>query len=243
MKDDPIYCPKNVALYEALYGKNLISLGGQKAIDNMFSGLKIEGLKALDVGFGLGGVAFYLAIHYSMQISGVEIHPWMVQHAKAEAPGSQVDFFLYDTDGKLPFADNSFDLVYSKGVFNHVHQKLNLLHEVQRVLKSGGLLVIADWIFPGSKPEIKGPIVCETEHSYRSALQAAQFSQISIREDNSHFLKYVKELLERLTASQKMIEHEYGKEMFEEIQQQHERLIVEMQQVQRFAVRITAISI
>lgn len=53
------YHPDNITLFEAIYGKNLISLGGLAAIDNMFSDLDIRELKALDLGFGLGGVAFH----------------------------------------------------------------------------------------------------------------------------------------------------------------------------------------
>ncbi len=68
---DP-YQPDSVPLFEAIYGKNLISLGGVAAIDNMFLDLNIRGLKALDLGFGLGGMAFYLAKNHQMRISGIE---------------------------------------------------------------------------------------------------------------------------------------------------------------------------
>jgi len=50
---DP-YQPDNIALFEAIYGKYLISLGGLPAIDNMFNDIEITGLKALDLGFGVG---------------------------------------------------------------------------------------------------------------------------------------------------------------------------------------------
>ena len=65
---DP-YQPDSVPLFEAIYGKNLISLGGEASIDSMFSDLNIKGLKSLDLGFGLGGVAFYLAEKYQMNIT------------------------------------------------------------------------------------------------------------------------------------------------------------------------------
>ena len=37
------YEPQNVALFEALYGKHLISLGGLSAVDAMFAGVSISG--------------------------------------------------------------------------------------------------------------------------------------------------------------------------------------------------------
>jgi phosphoethanolamine N-methyltransferase len=55
------YRADNIPLFEALYGKHLISLGGLSAIDSMFADLPLHNKKALDIGFGLGGVAFYLA--------------------------------------------------------------------------------------------------------------------------------------------------------------------------------------
>jgi hypothetical protein len=57
--DDNPYQLDNVPLFEAMYGENIISLGGVEAIDNLFFGLDINRLKALEIGFGLGGVAFY----------------------------------------------------------------------------------------------------------------------------------------------------------------------------------------
>jgi len=46
---DP-YQPSSVPMFETIYGKNLISLGGHSAIENMFLGLELTGLKALDLG-------------------------------------------------------------------------------------------------------------------------------------------------------------------------------------------------
>jgi ubiquinone/menaquinone biosynthesis C-methylase UbiE len=59
-----------------------------------------------------------------MHISGVEIHDWMVQYAKAQTPeklSKQLDFTVYDSQGNLPFAANNFDLIYSKEALNYVH--------------------------------------------------------------------------------------------------------------------------
>ena len=165
---DP-YQPNSVPLFEAIYGKSLISLGGLAAIDNMFSGHNIRGLKALDLGFGLGGVAFYLAEKYDMNVAGIEVHPWMVQYAKDHAPKSlapTLEFNTYNATGELPYKPETFDLVYSKGVLNHVADKDSLFHQVNTVLKPGGLFVIADWIFPPMTADSSAPLVCETKESY-----------------------------------------------------------------------------
>jgi phosphoethanolamine N-methyltransferase len=85
---DQIYDPGNVPLFEAIYGENLISLGRLDAMDNMFSDVDLRKLKVLNVGFDLGGVAFYLAKKYQIGIAGVEINDWMVDYAKLMHPNT-----------------------------------------------------------------------------------------------------------------------------------------------------------
>ena len=187
---DP-YQPDEIPLFEAIYGKNLISLGGLAAIDNMFSDLNIRGLKALDIGFGLGGVAFYLAEKYEMTVAGIEIHPWMVQYAKDHAPENLADNLAFDTytaNGELPYAPETFDLVYSKGVLNHVSDKTSLFNQIYTVLKSNGLFVIADWIFPQGAAENLAPLVCETKESYEQVLMNAGFSEVTFVMTVTYFL-------------------------------------------------------
>lgn len=239
---DP-YQPGSILLFEALYGKHLISLGGFVAIDNMFSGLKIRGLKALDLGFGLGGVAFYLAEKYQMNIAGIEIHPWMVQYVKDYAPSNvsnSLEFNTYNTAGKLPYNSETFDLVYSKGVLNHVANKDSLFRQIHAVLKPAGLFVIADWIFPDVTTDNSAPLVCETKNSYELVLSNTGFSEIDFRDDSKLFLGYAKDLLENLVKNRKLIEEKYGQELFSTIWKQHEELIEKINQHQKFAVRIIA---
>lgn len=239
---DP-YCPENIPFFEAIYGKNLISLGGFSAIDNMFSDLNIKELKALDIGFGLGGVAFYLAEQYQMAISGVEIYPWMVEYAQSHAPKTTahlLNFNVYNINNELPYEAESFDLVYSKGVLNHVRDKETLFRQVNTVLKSNGLFVIADWIFPHNTKSNSGPLVNETKKSYEKALNNAGFHAIQFRDDSKIFLDYAKTLLENLTHHQIFIEQAYGKELFSMTKQQHKELIDNIKHNRKCAVRIVA---
>lgn len=49
---------------------------------------------------------------------------------------------------KLPFKDNSFDIVFSKSVLEHLHDPINYLTEIKRVLKPNGrlILLVPDWV-------------------------------------------------------------------------------------------------
>ncbi len=237
------YQPDNIPLFEAMYGDGLISLGGLVAIDNMFSDLRIDELKALDLGFGLGGTAYYLAEKYKMKISGVEVHPWMVQYADDKKPlalTNQLEFTTYDKTGKLPYPSATFDLVYSKGVLNHVADKLSLFKQVNYVLKSDGLFVIADWIFPKASTENTAPLVCETKASYEQVLIDAGFTEISFRDDSEAFLIYVEALLNNLAHHHDFIKLNYGEKLFLAIKKQHEELREKLKGHQKIAVRIVA---
>jgi len=59
--EDEIYRLENVPVFEAIYGKGLISLGGYDAAEQMFDGLELNGEHLLDIGSGIGGIAHHLA--------------------------------------------------------------------------------------------------------------------------------------------------------------------------------------
>ncbi|HLB42453.1 MAG TPA: methyltransferase domain-containing protein [Gammaproteobacteria bacterium] len=241
---DPIYTPENVPLFEAIYGKHLISLGGLDAVDNMFSDIDLKGLKALDIGFGLGGVAFYLAKKYQIEVAGIEINNWMVEHAEAQTPRDithLLKFTAYNEAGEIPFETASFDLVYSKGVLNHVRDKDGLFREINRVLKTDGLFVIADWIYlEANVTDDSSPLVNETQETYSQVLEKTGFIDIDFRDDSQIFLGYVKKLLENITTHKEFIAKEFGKEIFTTIWNDHEKLIDEINHKRKFAVRIKA---
>lgn len=241
--DDFAYSPKNIPLYEALYGENLISLGGTAAIDNMFSDIDLTGKKLLDVGFGLGGVAYFLAKTRRCFVSGVEVHDWMAAHATENAPNdirTQVKFTLYTNANTFPFEDDSFDVAYSKGVFNHIKQKSSVLLEINRVLKANGQLVIADWLHTVYENNDDAPLVKETRDSYQEALIEAGFGNIHIRNDSETFINYTEILLQNIAKKAEFIKQNFGDTFFEIINTDHHKLIADIKSKQKIAVRITA---
>jgi ubiquinone/menaquinone biosynthesis C-methylase UbiE len=242
-KDYDPYQPDNIPLFTAIYGKHLISLGGFQAIDNMFAGLDIQGMAALDLGFGLGGVAFYLAEKYKMHIHGIELYSWMEQYAQDNTPDNIADTVKFDTytaDGHLPYPPAMFDMVYSKGVLNHVADKLTLFQQINTVLKPSGCFVIADWIFNETSASVTPPLVRETKASYTKILLNTGFDEITFRDDSKLFLVYTQELLNQLANSKKFIEQHYGSTLYLTLCDQHQELLKKIKCKEKIATRIVA---
>jgi len=149
-------------------------------------------------------------------------------------------FDNYNENGELPYQPESFDLVYSKGVLNHVLDKNNLFRQIHDVLKPGGLLIIADWIFPDTISDNIAPLVSETKKSYTQVLTENGFVEIEFRDDSNLFLCYAKEFLINLRKNQKLIEHKYDHDLFSTIWNQHEELIEKITHHDKYATRIVA---
>ncbi|MGE3954277.1 MAG: cyclopropane-fatty-acyl-phospholipid synthase family protein [Parachlamydiales bacterium] len=77
------YPPEYCRLLEAVYGEGMMSEGGPGAL---FMETPVRGERALDIGAGLGGIACHLADRYGMEVTGLDVNPWMVEEATRRAP-------------------------------------------------------------------------------------------------------------------------------------------------------------
>lgn len=101
-----------------------------------------RGLRVLEIGCGLGtdGAQFAEA---GADYTGVDLTDAAVELARKR-------FELFDLSGKfqtadaenLPFADESFDLVYSHGVLHHTPETAKAIKEIHRVLRAGGRAMV-----------------------------------------------------------------------------------------------------
>lgn len=105
----------------------------------------LKGLRVLEVGPGAGGHSALLA-KYGAIMASVDLTFDRARATNAkfrmmgdDAKGCQA----VQSDGEnLPFADGTFDLVYSNGVLHHSPDTEQAIGEVYRVLKPGGQAVI-----------------------------------------------------------------------------------------------------
>ena len=103
----------------------------------------------LEFGFGTG--QNLLLVHKTnpkTKLEGLDIDPIVkaIDEHKLAKNNIEIPLHLYN-GSVLPFADNSFNKVYSCLVFHQLdaETKLNCLKELHRVMKPNGKLIIADW--------------------------------------------------------------------------------------------------
>jgi SAM-dependent methyltransferase len=92
----------------------------------------------LDVGCGDGSMLFRYFKQAPTEFYGVEGAPAL--KARAEQRGIKV--FSYDLNGRWPFEDAKFDVVFSSQVIEHLHNTRLFVEEIYRVLKPGGTAII-----------------------------------------------------------------------------------------------------
>jgi SAM-dependent methyltransferase len=99
---------------------------------------KFEGERLLEVGCGMGTDLLQFARGGAI-CTGVDLTPRSVEISSLHFGryGLRADFVLGDGE-RLPFADESFDVVYSNGVLHHTPDTAGAVRELHRVLRPGG---------------------------------------------------------------------------------------------------------
>jgi ubiquinone/menaquinone biosynthesis C-methylase UbiE len=100
----------------------------------------LAGHSVLDVGCGTGTTDQFLVSRVG-NLDGVDISEEMLEKARVNVPSGT--FRWYDGD-KLPFRDESFDVVLAICVLHHVpiSQRFKLISEMVRVTRSHGVVAI-----------------------------------------------------------------------------------------------------
>lgn len=97
-------------------------------------------LKVLDYGSGrgefIGEVGKLTKFAY-----GYEVDPEKIRTARKKYP--MVTYKLGQVNKPLPYPDESFDIVTMFHVFEHVDSEIRVVREVYRVLKKGGIFILA----------------------------------------------------------------------------------------------------
>jgi ubiquinone/menaquinone biosynthesis C-methylase UbiE len=117
-------------------------VSGRREADIVWKALPRSDAVVLEIGCGLGRIMQHLAGSYR-EVHGIDISSKMVeQGARRLAHLENLHFHHGNGYDLEPFANESFDLVYSALVFQHMPKTIayNYLLEARRVLRPGGLL-------------------------------------------------------------------------------------------------------
>jgi ubiquinone/menaquinone biosynthesis C-methylase UbiE len=113
--------------------------------------------RVLDVGTGTGRTLHQLCrAHPGHRYFGVDLSGYYIDRARELLAGRDVSL-LVDNAENLPLADGSFDAVTSVFLFHELPlaARRNVLAEVRRVLRPGGLFVLEDAAQLADSPELE----------------------------------------------------------------------------------------
>jgi ubiquinone/menaquinone biosynthesis C-methylase UbiE len=120
----------------------------------------------LDVGTGPGYLPIAIARRSSaIRVVGVDLSRPLIRMARINAAREGFSdrlTFEVGNGARLRFADQSFDMVISTGVFHSLKDPVAVLREMRRVLKEGGEVIICDPALVGSTVDRGGWWACLT---------------------------------------------------------------------------------
>jgi ubiquinone/menaquinone biosynthesis C-methylase UbiE len=114
-----------------------------------------ENGKVLEIAPGPGYFCMELAKLGNYQITGLDISKSFVEIARKNATkaGLKIDFREGNASA-MPFEDNTFDFTFCQAAFKNFSEPVKAITEIYRVLRPGGISVIADLRRDASPEEI-----------------------------------------------------------------------------------------
>jgi len=119
-----------------------------------------RGTTVLDVGSGVGGPARTLTTEFGCRVTGIDLTAEYCRAAQMLTGmvglGRDIEFCCGNATA-LPFADSSFDVVWSQNTLMNIAAKAQLFAEIHRVLRPAGLFAF-ETILSGPQPDIHYPV-------------------------------------------------------------------------------------
>ena len=142
--DSPFYGYDVEAIQDQYAGRE-----AESVVDFLMPRLK-PGMTVLDCGCGPGTITQGLARAAAPgKVIGCDLEPGMVERAASLAEGKELDNLSFQVGNilDLPFDDDTFDVVLSCAVTEHLNDPVKAMSELGRVTKKGGVVGITrtDW--------------------------------------------------------------------------------------------------
>lgn len=154
---NPEYQGRPIYGYDASIVQDGYTLRQAESVAKFFLPYLKSGMTLLDCGCGPGTITLDLAdLVAPGQVVGIDIEPGMIEQGKVLAEERNVDNIEFRVADilKLPFTDDSFDVVFTSAVLEHLSDPSQALEELCRVVKSSGLVgvISTDWGDPLISP-------------------------------------------------------------------------------------------
>ena len=115
----------------------------ERHLQECIDALNVSGKQVLEIGLGEGADSERL-IRNGARWSGVDLTAESIERVRTRLTLRKLSYDQLKQGSvlALPFADDSFDMVFSHGVLHHVPDIKQAQHEIHRVLRPGGELII-----------------------------------------------------------------------------------------------------
>lgn len=157
-----------------------------RLVDALAARIPADARFILDVGCGLGAGTRRLAARFpAAEVVGGNLSPWQV----AEAARQGLQRAIVMDAASIPLADGSADCVVAMESAQHFDTRERFLREALRVLRPGGVVVLADMLFRDREPIGSWMLPAENHvdgpDSYRDLLHAVGFADARVEEVTS----------------------------------------------------------
>ncbi len=195
------YPPEFVTKLEMQWGVGFLSPGGPEEVLEILREIDVTGKDVLDIGCGTAGPDIVISKELNpSRIVGVDIEPYLVEKGRENISRAgltnSINIQLVEV-GPLPFANHTFDIVFSKDSLIHVTDKSALYAEVLRVLKPGGVFAASDWLRSVNADSLDGynewrslsslEFSMQTDSETRAEMENAGLVEVETRDRNTWY--------------------------------------------------------
>ena len=209
--DSKQYTELSILRYEAIFGHNYISPGGETVADEFINTLDLrQGMSVLDIGCGLGGPAFRMASKSGVHVHGIDLSSNMIRIAKTRLKEEGLNNLVTFSQGNCLElqAFEKYHVVHSRDVFLHISDKNRLFEVIRRILVSGGQLSFSDYCLGATKPRPEFISYLRERNynllnvdDYTTLLKKAGFSNINGEDKTIQFIKILEDELNNMETA------------------------------------------
>lgn len=162
-----------------------------------------EGMRVLDVGCGIGGPARTLAAEFDCYVTGLDLNQEYCRAAEilTDLMGLNDKVTIHQGNAlDMPFADATFDLVWTQHTLMNIEDKKRLFRQVHRVLRPRGRLALYE-ICAGSTTPAHFPVVWANTPAISFLLLPLELRQL-IKGSGFMELVWIDDALKHIKSSQ-----------------------------------------